>query len=449
MSRLPRVAVGTIHAGADATALVWGLMAALEACGQHVQMYRARACFAALEGATVMSGRATRHLDSWLLTPDGCRQALLRGTAEGHLALVEGEFLPPGAAARTEASVGGDLDVVCDWLDLPRLAVVDLSRLEGCRLPQRPAADGLLLDRVSSEAGFYRVQTLLESLWGIPVFGGMEEAEALRAVITSLAPGESPPRWLGEGLGNALARMSDVDRIRRLANSRAFSFRRAPAEVLGQNWSALRVAIAWDDAFHCYFPETLEMLESRGATLCDFSPLRDERLPEGTDIVYFGCGHPERFAQALSENQCLAAALRQHVCNGLRVYAEGGGLAYLCEQLELPDGRRFAMSGVLPALARQNGHPPAQVPYALELRHSNWLGSAGTRLRGYLNDRWRIVPTGSLRVDDESGGQLNLVGRHQAIGSRVHFDFAADPVAADRFFAPHAAALELASARVD
>ena len=40
MSRLPRVAVGTITAEADATALVWGLTAALEACGQHVQMFR-------------------------------------------------------------------------------------------------------------------------------------------------------------------------------------------------------------------------------------------------------------------------------------------------------------------------------------------------------------------------------------------------------------------------
>jgi cobyrinic acid a,c-diamide synthase len=277
----------------------------------------------------------------------------------------------------------------------------------------------------------------------------MEEAEAPRAAIASLSTGERPPRWLGEALGNALARMSDVDRIRRLASSRAFPFRRALAEPVGQSWSPLRVAIAWDDAFHCYYPETLELLESRGATLCDFSPLGDERLPEGTDIVYFGCGHPQRFAQALSENQCLAAALRQHVCNGQRLYAEGGGMAYLCEQIELADGRRFAMAGVLPAIARENRQPRAPTPHVLELRHPNWLGSIGTRLRGYLNERWSLLPTSPLRVDDEAGGQPNLVGRHQAIGSRVHLDFATDSVVSDRFFAPHAAALELAAARAD
>ncbi len=448
MSHLPRVAVGTLTAEADATAVVWGLMAAMEARGQHVQLFRARACFAALDGATVISGRAARHLDSWLMTPDICRQALLRGTADEHLALVEGSFGPSAASPQTPAA-GGQLDVLCDWLDLPRLAVIDVTQLNGCRLPQRPNADGLLLDRISSEAGFYRCQTLLESLWGIPVLGGMEEAEALRGAIASLAPGERPPRWLGEALGNALARICDVDRIRRLAGARAFSYRRAPAERVVQTWSALRVAIAWDDAFHCYYPETLELLESRGATLCDFSPLGDERLPEGTDIVYVGCGHPQRFAQALFENQCLAAALRQHVCNGQRLYAEGGGLAYLCEQIELADGRRFAMAGVLPAIARENRRPHGPAPHELTLRHPNWLGSTSTRLRGYLNDRWTIEPTGPLRVDDESAGQLNLIGRHQAIGSRVHLDFATDPVTIDRFFAPHAAALELAAARAD
>ncbi len=290
---------------------------------------------------------------------------------------------------------------------------------------------------------------MLESLWGIPVLGGMEDAESLRQAIGSLSPGERPPRWLGEALGNALARTCDVDRIRRLATARAFSYRRAPAETAGQNWSALRVAIAWDDAFHCYYPETLELLESRGATLCDFSPLGDERLPEGTDIVYFGCGHPQRFAKALSENQCLAAALRQHVCNGQRLYAEGGGLAYLCEQIESADGERFAMAGVLPAIARENRQPQAPIPYSIELRHPNWLGSVGTRLRGYLNNRWTIEATGSLRIDNDSAGQLNLIGRHQAIGSRVHLDFSADPVAIGRFFAPHAASLELAAARAD
>ena len=72
----------------------------------------------------------------------------------------------------------------------------------------------------------------------------------------------------------------------------------------------------------------------RGAVVVDFSPLRDERLPEGTDIVYLGCGHPEVYAAELSANHCMKLSLRNHIRSGGRIYAEGGGLAYLCQQME-------------------------------------------------------------------------------------------------------------------
>ena len=271
---------------------------------------------------------------------------------------------PQAPASQPEQAAGGQLDTICQWLDLPRLAVIDVTRLHGCRLPDRPVADGLLLDRVSSEAGFYRVQTLLESLWGIPVLGGMEEAERPRGAIAALAPGERPPRWLGEALGNSLSRMRDVDRIR--AAGQCPSIFLPPAAWTEYYCRAELVDATRGHRLGRCFPLLLSgdarMAGIARGPLCDFSPLGDERLPEGTDIVYLGCGHPQRFAQALSENQCLAAALRQHVCNGLRFYAEGGGLAYLCEQIELGDGRRFAMTGVLPAIARENPQPRAPTP---------------------------------------------------------------------------------------
>ncbi len=200
MPRLPRLAVGTIAADADATALLWGLLAALEATGQHVQAFRAKACFAPRDGATVITGRPDRHLDSWLMTPEACRQALLRGTTEGRLAAVEGEFAP---AVMGQAPAGGQFEPLCDWLDLPRLAVVDVSQLTRCRVPERPNVDGLLLDRVVSDAELYRAQTLLESLWRIPVLGAMEEAPPC-AGDRQLSSGRTTRALAGGSLGQCL-----------------------------------------------------------------------------------------------------------------------------------------------------------------------------------------------------------------------------------------------------
>src|SRR6185369_4906088 len=98
----------------------------------------------------------------------------------------------------------------------------------------------------------------------------------------------------------------------------------APLPIGAMPFSGVRIAIAFDDCFHCYFPDTLEQLELQGALVRDFSPLRDEALPHDTDIVYLGCGHPERYAGALGENHCLMTALRNHLCSGKRIYAAGG-----------------------------------------------------------------------------------------------------------------------------
>jgi cobyrinic acid a,c-diamide synthase len=186
------------------------------------------------------------------------------------------------------------------------------------------------------------------------------------------------------------------------------------------------VALAHDEALNCYFPDTLDVLEARGATIVDFSPLRDERLPADTDIVYLGCGHPERYAERLSENDCMRLALRNHLRAGGRIYAEGGGLAYLCEQMELPCGGFSRMVGIFPAVARINPHPQKPVPVELTLNCDTWLGNRGTRVQGYRTPCWRLESVGALSgcvAEDASGYDLVQSGR--AVGSCLHLDFAA------------------------
>jgi cobyrinic acid a,c-diamide synthase len=200
--------------------------------------------------------------------------------------------------------------------------------------------------------------------------------------------------------------------------------------------------VAYDDAFHGYFPDTLDMLEVRGATVRVFSPLRDECLPAGTDVVYLGCGRPHEHAAALAENHCLMMSLKQHICAGRRIYAEGGGLAYLCQHVELADGRHVPMTGALHAVARRNPQMAPPEPVELTLAVDSWLGTAGTHLRGYRNSNWKLEPTGCLtRYAVEPDGQLDLIGRHQVIGSRVHFNFAAQPALLGGFLQPCPAAL--------
>lgn len=436
MSPLPRLALGTVQPRVDATVITWALLDLLDAAELRVQSFLSRACFMPREGATTITGHPPRHLDSWLMSPDLCREVFLRGMRSTDLAVVEGAF-----GSHNGPCEGGSLDALSRVLELPRLAIVDVSQVSDCDFPARPTSiDGVLLDRLPNAGALCRWQTLFESLWGVPVYGALEQLPELREAAASVPASQGPSRQLCSALGAALARHTDPARLLRLASSLEFPYRGLDGTCCRPEAADVHVAVAYDEAFHCYFPDTLDLLELKGATVSDFSPLRDERLPPGTDIVYFGCGRPDIFATQLMGNTCLVAELRDHLCNGRRIYAECGGLAYLSRQIELPDGQVLPMSGVLPVAARMNPKPAPLKPVELALAADCWLGARGERLRGYLNSRWSLQPL-------ECGGGLppetNLAARHQAIGSRVHLNFAAQPAVLDTFFRPHAAVLDL------
>lgn len=446
MPPLARLAVGPVQAEAEGRLIAWGLMAALSQAGCHVQHFLSKACFEPYPAPFMATGNPSRHLDSWLMSEETCREILAHGLERCDLALVEGRFDVPhgGTNPKDDFGVtsGGDLNRLCDWLDLPRLAILDAALLDSCRLPQRPPRlDGILLDRTPDAAAGFRLQTSLESIWGAPVLGWLPRMGALRNEFASLAPGAKPSDEALQALGRSFIEHANLDSILRLARRRSvldpsvnrFKPVAAPASVV--------VATAYDEAFGCYFPDTLDLLERRGARLVDFSPLRDDALPAGVDIVYIGCGRPERHAAALADNHCMRSALRAHAASGKRIYAEGGGLAYLCHHLRTESEGWLPMAGVLPAAAWLNPDPGPVTPIEIEFSRGNWLGEAGTRLRGYRNGTWSI----QSQIDRDGHSPLvdyalatsqrsDLIGYRAALGSRVHLNFAAQPGALQGFF---------------
>lgn len=460
MLRLPRVAVGTFQADAETQPAAWALMDLLSRGGAQLQHFHSRGCFLPLNAALAVTGLNTRYLDSWLMSREVCRETFVHGSAGCDLALVEGRFDSPFSP---ETLPGSRLDVLCDWLDLPRIVVLDVSRLTDCELPERPdQVDGVLLDRVASPGEAIRVQTCLEALWDVPVLGALDMRAPLEEALAQIPRGSSPPRDVCRRLGDQLACFGRAERIRAIAGRRDFPpvhpalFAPAGERLLARNREGRRekagqhpptVAVAFDAAFNCYFPDTLDLLELYGAKVVDFSPLRDEVLPEA-DVVYLGCGHPEFQAEALAGNHCMLLALRNHIRGGRRVYAEGGGMAYLCERLETSKGELVPMLGVLPAVARLNRRRTPVQPVEVTLAKHNWLGRAGTKLRGYLNSNWSLEPTGSLgECLTESGHEHDLLVQFQVVASRIHLNFAAQAGMLDRFFCPPFAKPALAGSR--
>jgi cobyrinic acid a,c-diamide synthase len=457
--------------GDDPRPATWALMSFLHSLGWQIQHFRAQACFSGVDGGRVVCGVPSRHLDSWLMTADVCRELFVRGAASCDLAVVEGTFCPVQRAALVAGTMPAQptcpelgrrllrlpgpveppeqepataamlcrLDTLCDWLRLPRVAILDVSRWNDCCLPPRPAADGLLLDGVADARQFFHLQTVLESLWRIPVVGGLDRLPAVRESLQALRGGGVPSKCQCAALAASFARYAQVERLRQLSTRYEFDppppqlFQPAPC----RRRRRVRIAVAYDESLQCYFPEVIELLEFRGAVVEPFSPLKDDRLPPDSDIVYLGCGHPEEFLSELSANQCLMQSLLNHVRQGKRLYAEGGGLAYLCQFIETDRGRRYPMVGVLPALARRAAEVPPPRPVQLTMARGNWLAPCGSSVRGYLNRSWQLHPLGRLAsYAAEAGHEHDLVGNRRALGSRLHVHFVPQPGLLAQFLTP-------------
>lgn len=421
MCRIPRIALGTIQKKVDLQPLLAALLKALERADRIAQLFSSQSCFRSAESFSRWGGMRQRYLDSWLMSPAMCRQSFCLGARGCDLSIVFGQF-----ATELESELpGGSLERLCEWLELPRIVVLDVGESRHCYFPKIPEMTcGVILLGVRSIEDRVYWQTYLESHFGVRLMGTLAATAAELSAWQQEIERDGRNRWV-EPFADQMTAGLNWNLFSEIAT------KVEPLDPADDEWTFLErssnvnVAIAYDDAFNCYFPDTLDLLEMQGARLHDFSPLRGEGLPDLCDLVLVGCGQPERFAEKLSGNHCMKQALREHVNRGGRLYAEGGGLAYACQSLECEAGQ-FPMAGLLPAKARwQTGESH---PVEIRLDRANWLADIQSSILGYRSTSWSIEPqTGLQYYCDDPQFRFDIVGYRGVLGSRMLLHFASQP----------------------
>jgi cobyrinic acid a,c-diamide synthase len=304
--------------------------------------------------------------------------------------------------------------------------------------------DAVLLDELTDPAALPGLKRLFGLGAKLPVIGAIELPPAARAAMEQLPRDRRLPDDLISALAEAFWKHADLEAIGALARRRPLS-ERIELRQQRRRGRRFRVAYAQDEAFGRYFPDTMEALEALGADLLEFSPLRDERLPDGVDLVMIGCGMPDPHADLLASNVSMMAALRQHVCQGQRIYCEGGGAAYLGHGMVI-EGRRVQGAGIFPFDAELLSDPLPPAPVTRTLLHDTWLGIRGTEVRGYKSGRWRFTPRTERLECPQCVGPLSAEGdwyfHHHAVGSLLHLHLGALPEVVAAFACPHKPSLK-------
>ena len=110
-----------------------------------------------------------------------------------------------------------------------------------------------------------------------------------------------------------------------------------------------------DGAFWFYYRENLLALENAGVNLIPVSLIDQAPLPK-LDGLYISGSIPEDFALELSSNYLKRQQVAELIQTGLPVYAECGGLAYLCKEL-LVGEKAYPMAGVFGHSIKCVKHP--------------------------------------------------------------------------------------------
>jgi cobyrinic acid a,c-diamide synthase len=315
------------------------------------------------------AGKESVNLDLWMASPRHLRELYTRhgagigaGTgagadvciAEGVMGLFDGWSSDEGSSAR-----------IAELLDLPVVMVVDARRtaysvaplLHGFRT-FRPGVRlaGVIFNRVGGESHYDFLARAARDA-GVEPLGWLPRAEVFSAPSRHL--GLSIDALAGfdptiDSIADALERSVDLDRLLALTATGTGSQEKPDREVPPhpankRPETAMKIAVARDEAFNFIYPANLDRLEELGGELHFFSPLRDAAPPENADLIYLPGGYPEFFAAELSANSAMREAIALHAERGGRILAECGGMLYLCRSLAPAEGvAPLPMCGVLP-----------------------------------------------------------------------------------------------------
>lgn len=323
------IVISSNSSGGGKTTVTLGIMKALKNRGFKVQGYKVGPDYIDSAFHTKITGSDSRNLDLYLMGEAGVKASFSRG--RGDLAVVEGVMgLYDGKGIDTEYStyhVSKVLDLPIILVLSPRAQVATLcAEINGIVNFKDANIKGIILNNIT-EKYYNLLKAAINKNCNLKVFGYLPKEERLHLKSRHLGLIQSSEiEDLEEKIGlcaEILEKHVDMNSLLEV-----FKENQKYVDNFHVEHKKKRIAVAYDKAFSFYYKENLELLQEMGEVIY-FSPISDKELPQNVDFLYIGGGYPEVFIKELSENTSMLSSIKKALDDGLRCYAECGGLMYL------------------------------------------------------------------------------------------------------------------------
>ncbi len=400
----PRLVIAALRGGAGKTLISTGLLAAY-------RLYHDLRLIPFKKGADYIdSGWLTRaadqpcyNLDPFLMTENEILDSFVRRSQAGHGSLIEGnrglydgvDIHGTFSTAELARLLKAPVILVLDATKVTRTAA---AQILGCmRFDPRVRIAAVLLNRVAGSRHETVLRGAIEYYCGIPVLGIIprQKSDLFPERHLGLVPPQESTSHANtlQFAAELLRKSVDLESLWQIAkaaerlegpvNPLTARLKPEPAEP------PLVIGVVRDAAFHFYYPENLEALEDRGAILRQISSFESCPLPP-IDALYIGGGFPETHLEVLAGNSVLRASLKEEIEKGLPVYAECGGLMFLCRGI-LRNDSTFPMTGIFPFDAVLEKKPQGHGYTVMECVNSNPFFPEGAVIKGHEFHYSRIV----------------------------------------------------------
>lgn len=401
--RKPRLVIAALRGGSGKTLVSLGLVSSwCKELGLRVIPFKKGPDYIDAGWLSLAAGVPCYNLDPFLMEPHDMLHSFIRRSLKGDCCVIEGnrglydgvDFHGTYSTAELAKFLRSPVVIVLDATKMTKTAA---ALVFGCQKmdPEVPIA-GVILNKVAGRRHENVLRESIESCCGVPVLGVLPKEAGnffperhLGLVPHQEAANRTEAMAFAAGMAEEHLDIRGLLDVARGADPLGIPLSHQALERSRQGIGRPVVGVLRDAAFQFYYPENLEALKEKGADILEISSFDERPLP-AVDALYVGGGFPETHLEVLARNSVFKESLKREIEEGLPVYAECGGLMFLCREIRQLNNA-FPMAGVFPYAVVMEGKPQGHGYVVMECVAANPYFPVGTKLKGHEFHYSRVI----------------------------------------------------------